>query len=225
MSNASRRVWIAGVGTLCALMGCAARGPKGAETVAPGWNGTFDSTVRLGIYLAAAPGEYTQAGFETMSRAEETMKAMDPRIKWAWIDSSLAGTDSLRGWDLDSLAFAIRNDPALRGREGSGLRRDSAALGASTRAALRRVGSAYRQDFLIAVRPGGHRAEKDSTKIFQDQAWFGVFDLREAKLLYSLQAPTEGKQSAASSAESDWARGIWAEFRSALESLPKRIRK
>ena len=225
MSKTNRRTLIAGMGALCALVGCAAHAPKGAETVAPGWSGTFDSTVRLGIYLAAAPGEYTQAGFETMSRAEEAMKAWNPRIKWAWIDSSLAGTDSLGGWDLDSLAFAIRHDQSLKGRDGKGLRRDSAALAPATRAALRRVGAAYHQDVLIAVRPGGHRAEKDSTKIFQDQAWFGVFDLREGQLLYTLQAPTEGKQSAASSAESDWARGIWEEFRGAMESLPKRVRK
>jgi hypothetical protein len=216
-----------GIGILAAslLGGCAASVPKGAEMVAPGWSGRLDSTARLGVYLAAAPGEYSQAGFETMSRAEETMKTLDARIKWTWIDSSLAETEALNGWDLDSLALAIRRDTALAGRTGGGMVRVNAALAPSTRSALRRVGLAYRQDFLIAIRPGGNRAQKDSTKIFQDQAWFGIFDLKTGQLMYSLQAPTEGKQSQAASAESDWARGIWEEFRTAIQSLPRRIGK
>ena len=193
--------------------------------VAPDWNGRLDSTMRVGVYLAAAPGEYSQAGFETMSRAEEAMKALDPKIKWTWIDSSLAETQKLNGWDLDSLALAIRGDASLKGRSGRGMARDSVPLALSTQAALRKVGVAYRQDILIAIRPGGYRAEKDSTKLFKDQAWFGVFDLKAGKLLYSLQAPTEGKQSEAASAESAWARGIWDEFRSAFQSLPRRIGK
>jgi hypothetical protein len=225
MTNSFRRSMVMGTGVALVLAGCAARAPKGAETVAPGWGGVIDSTMRLGVYLAALPGEYTQAGFETMSRAEEALKALDPRIKWTWIDSSLAGTDSLKGWDLDSLAWAIRNDDALKDRSGGGMKRDSVPLAPATRAALRKVGGAYAQDYLIAIRPGGHRAEKDSTKLFQDQAWFGVFDLQAGKLLYSLQAPTEGKQSAAASAESDWARGIWGEFRAAIQSLPRRLEK
>lgn len=225
MTNSFRRSMVMGTGVALVMAGCAARAPKGAETVAPGWRGIIDSTMRLGVYLAAAPGEYTQAGFETMSRADEALKALDPRIKWTWVDSSLAGTDNLKGWDLDSLAWAIRNDAALKGRRGGGMTRDSVSLAPSTQAALRRVGGAYAQDYLIAIRPGGHRAEKDSTKLFQDQAWFGVFDLRSGTLLYSLQAPAEGKQSAAASAESDWARGVWSEFRAAVQSLPRRIRK
>ena len=225
MSNSFRRSMVVGTGVALVLAGCAAHAPKGAETVAPGWRGVIDSTMRLGVYLAAAPGEYTQAGFETMSRAEEALKVLDPRIKWVWIDSSLSGTESLKGWDLDSLALAIRSDASLKGRSGRGMTRDSVLLAPSTRAALGKVGAAYAQDYLIAIRPGGSRAEKDSTKLFQDQAWFGVFDLRAGKLLYSLQAPTEGKQSAGASAESDWARGIWGEFRAAIQSLPRRIAK
>jgi hypothetical protein len=177
----------------------------------------------LGVYLAAAPGEYTQAGFETMSRADEALKGLAPRIKWTWIDSSLPATEKLAGWDLDSLALALRGDVALQGRAGSGMTRTTAALAPATRAALLKIGATYGQDCLIAVRPGGRRAEKDSTKLFEDQAWFGLFDLRTGELLYSLQAPTQGKQSAAASAESDWARGIWAEFRSAVETLPRRL--
>lgn len=225
MNSAARQFVLGGLSAILVLGGCAARAPKGAETVAPGWNGRLDSTIRLGIYLAAVPGEYSQAGFETMSRAEETMKVIDPKIKWTWIDSSLAGTEHLNGWGLDSLARAIRIDPALKGKSGSGMNRDSVPLALVTQTALRKVGAAYRQDFLIAIRPGGNRAEKDSTKLFQDQAWFGVFDLKAGRLLYSLQAPTEGKQSPAASAESDWARGIWDEFRRAIQSLPRRIGK
>lgn len=207
------------------LGGCAARAPKGAETVRPDWNGKIDSATRLGVYLAAEPGGYSQAGFETMSRAEEAMKALDPRIKWTWIDSSLAATDNLKGWDLDSLAFAIRNDSALQGKRTSGLARETVSIAPSTRSALMRVGAAYGQDLLVAIRPGGYRAEKDSSKLFQDHAWFGLFDLKTGQILYSLQAPTEGKQSTEASAESDWAKKIWEEFRKALENLPERIKK
>lgn len=210
---------------LCMLAGCAARAPKGAEVVRPDWNGMIDSSIRLGVYLATEPGAYSQAGFETMSRAEEAMKALRPGIKWAWIDSSHPGTAQLNGWDLDSLSAVIRTDKALLDRAGTGMEKVALALAPSTRSALAKVGKAYGQDLLVAIRPGGFRAEKDSSKLFQDRAWIGVFDLREGTILYALQAPSEGKQSVEASAESDWARSVWEEFRKALENLPARIKK
>ena len=210
----------------CGLLGgCAARAPGGAEIVAPQWKGTFDSSSRLGVYLASPPGEYSQAGFETMSRAEETMRVMRPGIKWTWVDSSHPGAAALGGWDLDSLSLVLRNDQALRGASGPGMKIEAPRLAASTRSALQRVGKAFGQDILIALRPGGNRAERDSTKLFRDQAWFGVFDLGSGELLYSLQAPSEGKQSTEASAESDWARSVWEEFRKAIENLPQRIKR
>lgn len=223
--NAEKTWWWLGLSAVVVVAGCAARAPKGAETVDPKWNGAIDSTIRLGVYLASPPGGYSQAGFETMSRAEEAMKALRPGIRWAWIDSSHPGTEALKGWDLDSLSALMRTDKALEGRGGSGIRKNVAPLAPTTREALVRVGKAYAQDLLVVLRPGGARADKDSSKLFQDQAWFGVFDLREGTLLYSLEAPSEGKQSAAASAESDWARSVWDEFRKALDNLPKRIKK
>jgi len=223
--NAEKTWWWLGLSAVVVVAGCAARAPKGAETVDPKWNGAIDSTIRLGVYLASPPGGYSQAGFETMSRAEEAMKALRPGIRWAWIDSSHPGTEALKGWDLDSLSALMRTDKALEGRGGSGIRKNVATLAPATREALVRVGKAYAQDLLVVLRPGGARADKDSSKLFQDQAWFGVFDLGEGTLLYSLEAPSEGKQSAAASAESDWARSVWDEFRKALDNLPKRIKK
>jgi hypothetical protein len=204
--------------------GCAARAPKGAETADPTWNGVIDSTVRLGVYLATTPGSYSQAGFEIMSQAEETMKQMRPGVRWTWIDSSHPGTYKLSGWDLDSLGWSICNDSSLKERKGSGLKKASTSLASQTRSALSRVQRAYAQDYLVVVRAGGNRAEKDSSKTFQDQAWIGLFDLSKGKLLYSLEAPSEGKQSAAASAECDWAKTVWGEFRQALENLPQRLR-
>ncbi len=223
--NAEKTWWWLGLSAVVVVAGCAARAPKGAETVDPKWSGAIDSTIRLGVYLASPPGGYSQAGFETMARAEEAMKALRPGIRWAWIDSSHPGTEALKGWDLDSLSALMRTDKALEGRGGSGMRKRVAALAPATREALVRVGKAYAQDLLVVLRPGGARADKDSSKLFQDQAWFGVFDLGEGTLLYSLEAPSEGKQSAAASAESDWARSVWDEFRKALDNLPKRIKK
>jgi len=176
------------------------------------------------VYLAATPGAYSQAGFEIMSCAEEVMAQLRPGIRWAWIDSSHPGTSKLGGWDLDSLGAAIRADSSLKDREGSGLQKAQVALSAGTRAALERIGGAYDQDYLVVIRAGGRRAEKDSTKLFQDQAWVGVFDLRQSTLLYSLQTPSEGKQSSVASAESDWARAVWDEFRQALSNLPQRLK-
>lgn len=223
--NTGKAWWWVGLSAVAVLAGCAARAPKGAETVDPKWSGAIDSSIRLGVYLASPPGGYSQAGFETMSRAEETMKVLRPGIRWTWVDSSHPGTDALNGWDLDSLSILVRGDKALEGRGGSGMRKASAELAPATREALSRVGKAYGQDLLVVLRPGGARADKDSSKLFQDQAWFGVFDLSQGVLLYSLEAPSEGKQSAAASAESDWARSVWEEFRKALENLPKRIKK
>ncbi len=224
--NTEKALWWVGLSALAVVAtGCAARAPKGAETVDPKWSGAIDSTIRLGVYLASPPGGYSQAGFETMSRAEETMKVLRPGIRWTWVDSSHPGTEALKGWDLDSLSNLMRTDKALEGRGGSGMQKAVADLAPATRAALLRVGKAYEQDLLIVLRHGGARAEKDSSKLFQDQAWFGVFDLSQGALLYSLEAPSEGKQSAAASAESDWARSVWDEFRKALENLPKRIKK
>jgi hypothetical protein len=216
--------WIAPLSFVFVLAGCAARAPKGAEVVAPTWKGAIDSTARLGVYLAAPIGGYSQAGFETMSRAEEAMKLMRPRSRWTWIDSSHPGTDALRGWDLDSLSILVRQDKALEARPGTGLRKAVLEIAPPTRAAIRRVGSAYQQDLIVVLRTGGARAEKDSTKLFQDKAWFGIFDCVDGSLLYSLQAPSEGKQSVAASAESDWARSVWDEFRQALGNLPKRLK-
>mgnify|MGYP006914153710 CR=1 FL=1 len=219
-----RSVWIWS-SMLCMLAGCAARAPKGAEVVQPGWNGAIDSAVRLGVYLATEPGAYSQAGFETMSRAEEAMKALRPGIKWAWIDSSHPGTANLQGWDLDSLSAVIRSDKSLRDRAGTGMEKIALELAPSTQSALRKVGAAFGQDLLVAIRPGGFRAEKDSSKLFKDQAWIGVFDLKAGTLLYALQAPCEGRQSTDASAESDWARSVWDEFRNALANLPARLKK
>lgn len=217
--------WVLGFAVVGCVVGCATRAPKGAEVVAPRWNGTIDSTIRLGVYLASPPGEYSQAGFETMSRAEEAMKSLRPGMRWTWIDSSHPGTGSLNGWDLDSLSILVRSDSALKDRSGSGMKREIVEASTTTQAALRRVGKAYGQDLIVVLRTGGARAEKDSSKLFQDQAWFGIFDCSDGALLYSLQAPSEGKQSASASAESDWARSVWDEFRNALEGLPARLRK
>ena len=213
------------VSTLVGLAGCAARAPKGAEVVHPAWNGKIDTSGRLGVYLALKPGVYSQADFEIMSRAEEVMKLMRPGLKWAWIDSSHPGTANLKGWDLDALARSIRSDPALKDRVGSGMERSAAPLQTGTRTALGRVGEAYGVDVLVAIRSDGVRAAKDSSKLFQDRAWIGVFDTKKQEAIYMLQASSEGKQSTQASAESDWAKSVWEEFRLAIANLPERLGK
>lgn len=62
----------------------------------------------------------------------------------------------------------------------------------------------------------------DSSKVVDDAAWFGVFDLRSGSLWYSRDFMVSGNRSASLSAEGSWARSAWDQFAKALVALPVR---
>lgn len=222
----------------------------------PAWSGVIDSSTKLGVLLVQRPGEYSRAGFEALASTDDALRPLVPGLQWVPVDSSHPLLANLGGWDLDSLSLGLLADSMVWNlpypRVGEDLVLRQVQLAEPTRTALRRIGSAFDLQLLIALRPGESTAGKnskpapelteaqreqrraaaaggqvlaaagDSSRSWKDAVWFGVFDLRSGSLWYSRDIPAQGAMSQSMSAEGAWARSAWQGFADVLRELPAR---
>ncbi|MEN9353046.1 MAG: hypothetical protein RL318_371 [Fibrobacterota bacterium] len=145
----------------------------------------------IGIYLDSP--DYDQSAFALLEQAEEVMESAFPSVPWEAIDSSSPKTKSLPA------PLPVLGSLTLPTPDGQ------------AKVLAKAIGTSFGKSHLLLIRRGGTRAQRDSSASFSDRSSFTLLECQTGKVIFRQDSQATG-QRGKTSAETAWARGVWADF-------------